>query len=376
MPNSSTESVENQLLNYDGGEPGRARSTLIALLFALFLHLFLFWMVPARLFLLPLAVSVPEEIELELEIAPLEIPDPEQLRFVEVNPEAPENQPDRKDQYSSRSTQAADQSTKTSILEAPQVDGEVPSQKIIDGILEQPTALSSVVVAAAPAPSENRAPGEAVAGALARAAVPHLPTAEFIKQSELLETEDGSTPNNKDTEISSIDADRNTDGPIALHRNTVGAENQTVDSGAAPALTDAAKPIPQARPRLAPELLTGPIMQSLGSASRRGALSIDATFSDFGEYEQQFYAALQIGWYQEIEFYQPIDTASTVAVRFVMQADGTIDAIKVVQSNASELATLLCESALAKRSPFRSWTKEMIAVFGSERTLTVRFNYR
>lgn len=137
-----------------------------------------------------------------------------------------------------------------------------------------------------------------------------------------------------------------------------------------------AKPVPRARPRLNPELITGPLMNSRGSAARRGSLSLDASFSEFGEYEQQFYAALQLGWYQEIEFFQPIDTATSVLVRFVMSADGSIADVQVLQSNASTIATEICTTAISKRSPFRPWTREMIEVFGKQRTLTIRFNYR
>ena len=117
-------------------------------------------------------------------------------------------------------------------------------------------------------------------------------------------------------------------------------------------------------------------MRSHGSTSRRGSLAIDATFSEFGEYEQQFYAAVQTGWYQEIEFFQPIDTSTRVQVRFTLFADGRVENVKAVQTSASEIATFICETAITKRSPFRPWTKEMVQVFGQQRTLHVVFHYR
>ena len=134
--------------------------------------------------------------------------------------------------------------------------------------------------------------------------------------------------------------------------------------------------MPRARPTLSPDLIHGPVMRSEGSASRRGTLAIDATFSEFGEYEQQFYAALQAGWYQEIEFFQPIDTSTRVVVSFRITADGLIHDVELLHSTASEIATLICQTALTKRSPFRPWTKEMVKVFGQERTLEVVFHYR
>ena len=375
---SSANTPEPLLFQGDHAQPGRRRATVIGLLVALFVHLLLYLCLPEKFYPVPIAVSPADEIELELEMAAVEEPSPESLRFVEANPEVPENTPDRSDQYSYRSTQAADQSPEASILEAPKVDGEEPSQKIIDGELESAVVLPRVVVAGGASNAAVEAAAQAPGAPPALPEVPsapRLPTAEFIEQTELPEDPAGTSPLNRDTENAALEA-LPEDGPIALYQNTEAADTVEPGSGVDTAGIEETRIIPRVRPRLAPELLTGPIMQSLGSASRRGALSIDATFSEFGEYEQQFYAALQLGWYQEIEFHQPMDTASSVAVRFTMQADGTIHDIDVVQSNASPLATLLCESALAKRSPFRSWTKEMIAVFGTERTLTIRFNYR
>lgn len=370
---SSTGARNADLFKDHGGEPGGRQAAGIAFVVALLVHVLLYLLLPESFAPLPLALTRPEAVELELEIALAEQPEPEQLRFVEANPEVPENTPDRKDQYSFRDTQAADQSPEVSIMEAPKVDGEELSQKIIEGMLEQPVVFPSVVTAGAVSSpgGENNAPSaETAEAAVPLPVLPRLPVADFIRQSELPEDDAGSSPLGEDGETAAMREIRE-DAPVALYRSSVAGEfTETMADG-----NPTAKPVPKARPRLAPELLAGPIMKSHGSANRRGALSIDATFSEFGEYEQQFYAALQLGWYQEIEFHQPIDTASTVAVRFTMLSDGTIKEIKVMHSNASELAAYLCESALAKRSPFRAWTKEMIAVFGTERRLTVRFNY-
>ena len=117
-------------------------------------------------------------------------------------------------------------------------------------------------------------------------------------------------------------------------------------------------------------------MRSEGGTNRRGSLAIDATFSEFGEYEQQFYTALQAGWYQEIDFFQPIDTSVRVVVGFRITADGVIHDVEVLHTTAGSIATLICQTALTKRSPFRPWTREMVQVFGEERMLQVVFHYR
>lgn len=316
--------------------------------------------------------------ELEVTLVAPEALTPDDLRFVEVNPDAPENEPDREDQYSFRSQQAASENVSDSPLEAPEVDGETESQKIIQGSLEQPSPTPPGVYAPVAQPGEGEGTdGGKVGSQVAAPVAPSqpLPTPAFLQQDPVTEEGPGSRPDlpGKAQEVAT-----NTDpnAPIDVYRppqqqqpvvpTQVGDGNGGAD----------VKPMPRTRPRLAPELIMGPLMQSRGSTRLRGMLAIDATFSEFGEYQQQFYAALQAGWYQEIEFYQPIDTATRVAVRFTIQSDGVVRDVEVVHTTASEIATIICESAIIKRSPYRPWTKEMVQVFGKERTLTVSFNYR
>jgi membrane protein involved in colicin uptake len=136
------------------------------------------------------------------------------------------------------------------------------------------------------------------------------------------------------------------------------------------------RPAPMARPKLSSEITSGPIMQSTASANKFGAIALDASFSEFGEYEQQFYSALQVGWYNEVAFYKPLDTGTQVSISFILKSDGSIDSVTVLSSTAGLIATSICESAITKRSPFRPWTQDMIQVFGDQKELKVRFYYR
>lgn len=374
---SSDTDRKSYLFEQPSGE--RALAMLIALLVTLLVHYGVYLAVPEELWLRPAASAAAEPEEVELAFVEPEALPPELLRFVEASPEAPENEPDRQDQYSYRATQAADEATSDSPLEAPNVDGETDSQKILQGELAQvpPTPPGPVAPVVQPGQGPGTEGGEAGSQA---AAVPQpvqpAPAPDFLKQEA--ETEEG--PGSRlDVlgEAEEVFEDPDPNAPINVTRQPQPTElaEQVSEADGAGGAPDA-KPVPRARPRLNPELITGPLMNSRGSASRRGSLSLDASFSEFGEYEQQFYAALQIGWYQEIEFFQPLDTGASVMVRFLMRADGAIENVRVVQSNASTIATEICTTAISKRSPFRPWTREMIEVFGTERTLTVRFNYR
>lgn len=364
---------------FDSAGHDRRWGVWLALGITVFLHLGFVVLVPESLFIQPTTISNPNEEDVELEfIAPDKL-DPELLRFVEASPDAPENKPDRTDQYSYRSTQAASDVATDDLLEAPTINGEeVDSQKIIQGDLSEASMVPSTAIT-----QVNRGSGQGNEGgaraqtvAQSRPESQPMPAPDFIQQQPRVNEGLGS-------DLSQIGKGRavfeNTqpDAPINVTRRPaeVLAEeglNDADGGGGSQTVT----PQPRARPRLAPELLTGPLMKSRGSVANRGALSIDATFSEFGEYQQQFYAALQLGWYQEIEFFQPIDTGSSVAVRFTMYSDGRIDGVETVRSNASEIARVICETAITKRSPFRAWTQEMIEVFGNQRILTVRFRYR
>jgi hypothetical protein len=353
-------------------------STAAALLIALLLHVTVIVALPDT-FLMSDRSTGEEDNGLEVMLLPPEPITVDELKFVEANPEAPENEPDRKDQYSFRSQQAADESQKESLLEAPSIDGEEDSQKIVQGALEEPTPLSPGVYSTAVQPGEGEGTDGGKAGAQVAQVVPPsepLPAPDFIQQKPVTDDGPGSrleTPGVGEEVVE----DPVPDAPINLYKPQPQQQQQQQQQQAdGSGGTPNAKPVPRARPTLSPELIHGPVMRSEGSARRRGSIAIDATFSEFGEYEQQFYAALQAGWYQEIEFFQPIDTSTRVVVSFRITADGVIHDVKIQHSTASEIATLICQTALTKRSPFRPWTKEMVAVFGNERELQVAFHYR
>ncbi len=351
-------------------------ATVIALLATLLLHLAVVLVVPAEFMPINNDGAKQERVDEIYEVSLVEaVVEP---RFVEANPEAPENEPDRTDQYSYRAQQAADESPLEDALNQPHVAGEEDSQKILQGSLEQVPPVEAGIYTPASRPGEGEGDQGGKIGQPTEIAVPVpsqlLPAPNFIQQDSVAEEGPGSR-SDLVGQAQEVFKEPDPDAPIDVYRPQPVTELvQQVGDGAGGA--PETQPTPRARPRLAPELITGPLMRSQGSASRRGAVAIDSTFSEFGEYEQQFYAAIQTGWYQEIEFFQPIDTATRVQVRFTIHADGRVENVKAVQTTASEIATFICETAITKRSPFRPWTKEMVQVFGQQRTLNVVFHYR
>jgi hypothetical protein len=352
--------------------------TLLALLATIVVHLSLVFMLPNEL--MPLQHVGDEDTSTEVETYEINLVDSVEPHYVEANPDVPENEPDRTDQYSFRSQQAADESPLSDELDQPKVDGEEDSQKVVQGSLEQAAPIEPGVYSPNQQPGEGEGDEGGKLGSPDQVAMPTptsvLPAPDFIQQDPV--SEEG--PGSQSTfvgEAEEVFENQAPEVPIDVYRSQATVEQsaqQQIGDGSGGAVS--AKPIPRARPRLAPELITGPLMRSQSSASRRGSLSLDATFSEFGEYEQQFYAAVQTGWYQEIEFFQPIDTATRVHIRFVLHADGRVEDVHTVQSTASEIASFICETAITKRSPFRPWTQEMVKVFGEQRTLNLVFHYR
>ncbi|PXA03816.1 hypothetical protein DDZ13_09235 [Coraliomargarita sinensis] len=345
---------------------------MVAFGITLMVHLFVVLAIPERM--LPVHRETREK---EAVIYEIDLAEPEDMRYVEANPEVPENEPDRTEQYSFRAQQAADESPLTESSNQPKVDGEVDSLKVVQGQLQQTPPVPPGVYSPRAKPGEGEGVEGGRQGAESQqqvAPAQPLPAPDFIRQKPVDEEGPGSSVD-LTADAQKVFEQPEPDASINVYRPPAQV-NPQVQPGDGDGGAVEARPMPRERPRLAPELITGPLLKSKSSVSKRGDLAIDATFSEFGEYEQQFYAAIQTGWYQEIEFFQPIDTSTRVHVRFRLKADGKVDKVEAVKSTASKIATVICETAISKRSPFRPWTEEMVKVFGKERWINVVFNYR
>ena len=304
-----------------------------------------------------LAMVKPKTLELVLEP---EIIKPKDRRFAEANTDVPDNIPDEKQNYSYRNQQAAEENPfPLSQKNQPRVDGTEQSQKILEGQFKQ---------------TPNKAQ-QSINPIVQNPKVPETPVllpprgkaqAEFIKEAAI---DKMGAKGSKPFKDHSADTSGALEGAMHIYETKAQEQAESLPLNGVPTQ---AKP----RPRIDPKLLVGPLLQSTERASKRGKLAINACFSEFGEYEQQFYAAVVSAWYQDIDYYQPIDLEARVQVRFTMQADGTVTDVKATQSTATEIATIICENAISQRKKFRAWTKEMVEVYGENREMTVVFIYR
>ena len=296
------------------------------------------------------------------------------FRYVEVNPEVAENMPDKSKNYSFKNQQAADSLKSIQDSPIPYSEGTVEDTlKIVQGDLAQKEI------------SINSGDFKYTKRTMKYPSVPQ-PSAKAKR----LEVSNKSDPIDKPIPMSGTGSSlvKTTDLELSSQSSVTGSEERIIPltrdfskyagiNDNTPAQeTKTNRPIPMTRPKLATNITEAPLMRSYTSAHRIGAVALDATFSKFGEYEKQFYAALQLGWFNEVEFFKPMDSGTVVQVAFILKSNGTIEAIKVIGTNASFLATTICENAIRKRSPFRPWTEEMVQVFGEKKELKVKFYYR
>ena len=337
----------------------RYRGYCVALICAMLIHglgLFLFQSGWLKVHRMPDLLEEEKPLVLELNL----------IQYVEINPEVEENEPDRSELYSFRNQQASDWVELNEVADVPYVKGtQVDSIKIVEGFDEE---LAS----------------EQKSGVYELFGKSNKPLEEQEVLSEVvvtpLQTPSDIRPSKKDIELSSNGVGVLDEVPkewdeapvkqwIPLTLNTM---NEMNSEGEVKPLD---VPLPKLRPRVSAELIEGPLMDSDASSLKRGAIAIDALFSEFGAYEKQFYAALQRGWHNEIDYHKPLDSGTTVLVIFVLKSSGVIDSVRAVESNASVVATLICENALKNLSPFRTWTREMVQLFGREKEFKIRFHY-
>lgn len=285
-------------------------------------------------------LAEPENVVIPEALLPEEFRKKKKPEFVPVNPNAPEEIPNPTDNHSAVNQRAAQENPDpTTRSRKPGNDGESEdsrgiAEKVVPRELLPESARMTRVAAKQknPEPSEKEKTKPADAGA----AKPH---------------------------------------GVALPESAAGTV--AVGSLPEPEKTKAvAIPDPQERPRIAPppglKTLT---MKSNTATNEVGAVSLDAQFSEFGEYTQRMLEAIQAAWYVTCER-SSVHSRGSVVVRFTLCSDGTIKSTEILHSSASELATYACRDAIESRAPYEAWREEMVALFGEEQTTTISFYYR
>jgi hypothetical protein len=297
-----------------------------------------------------------------------ETPPPQPKRFVEVNPDAPENDPGKTDSFGARNQQSAQPEPGKDHNDRPMTKGEVEdSTAIVTGSHER--AYESLP--AAGANGQNGTGMQAVvigATAQPKAEAP-LPGFEKITgdNPEGLGTAIGTTPGDKP------DIDKKTEGKADGTEKAL--LSVATNGGGVPG--SPGRPAPRPRPKLQnvrPAVLAN---QPL-STDNVGVIGVDAKFSEFGDYLQELVETIDAQWHKLVDHmttYPP--SRSVVTVHFKLNSQGDISQIIEVlgEDKAGRIATYICLDAIRARAPYRPWTKEMVAVLGTEQEITFGFYY-
>jgi len=303
--------------------------------------------------------------EFNFELTPPE-PEPKQpdpFKFVETNPDAPENTPDKTNNYSNRNQQSAqkEKPPETDPENRPSVKGQDDiknDSSIVSGDMARPqdgaavTAMQNAVENATPQAAQQ-----------ARAEQVPLQGTEKIDG----KSEDGVGSNISQSQSPSNQAEKFLEGAKNGKSPTGGlTESPQVEES---------RPKPKARPRLT-QARPNILQNRLAGTQNIGILGIDARWSEYGEYMQEFIEIVQASWYSILDESRIAPKSGThVFVTFTLNSDGEVS-IVTTEETAGKQGVYACTNALTVRQPYRKWTEQMIAVLGKQQTMTFSFYYQ
>lgn len=357
-PRPSRLSAEHYGFGSDPRQQNR-RSIAVGVTATIVVHLLLAFL-PASVFRVELEPPPPEPESFEIELTePVETPpEPDRPRYVETNPNAPENEPDETANESDRNQQPANEVTPEELSpdRTPAREGEedVESNKIVDGSLEP------MVPATPPAPASEPAPEV-------------LPTLPGARQ-PLAGPEDdlGEDPENLGTSKAPPVEDPE---PVEEPIDEEPGEDVPPQPHVPPAAEVTPRPTPAPRPRVV-RTPPGPVRRQDLGVSQTGYIGVDARFSQFGEYMARMIEAVSQRWHELHASRAYSERGTMVVIRFTLTRDGNIRDMETVHSTARTVGEFLCRSALEQGQSYGPWTEEMVRELGDEDVVTFRFYYR
>ena len=348
------------------------RSTTIGIAAVLLVHLLLLILGPRvlRFEVLPLqhrphAAGKQYNIELSPDSSLKAVekqPDP--ARFVETNPEAPENTPDKTINFAAQNQQVAQEKpTADGKSDRPATEGkkDFESNQIVSGRLTTPLEnLAAIPPSPQPNSTEQTPPVQ-------QQRAEQNPLAGFEKK-------EGENKDAVGTNLAPQLANAK-----AIPEKIEGATDVPLIDG----LT-AVRPVidpkrPQPRPQLAKTVQARPaiLADNPMGTSKFGKIAVDAKWSEYGQYLNRMIETVQFEWERIIINWNANPSAgNSVTVKFVMNDEGRISQIVSVDSTANETATRACVSAITERAPYGEWPEDMRAVLGNKQEMTFTFYYQ
>jgi len=328
--------------------------------------------------------------EFQIELAPVVVPVPAppepprvQLpQFVEANPNAPDNAPDKTDLVAAQNQQVAQ------LLPTPKGQSDAPASKgdpstdstvLVDGHHSE-SRPASVQVQTPPALKPQPPPSPAQADEPTKSAAAETPAQEAARraQSPLPGSEkfQGDNPTGYGTQVAPA-------APVVssiVTERVEGTVDAKTDTGARTGLyykVDAKRP--QSRPTLSPSIARGrasPLANRTLGTDNIGAVAYNAKWSAYGEYMQKFIETVDSQWQRILEQSNITPPSGTkVTVVFRLDAKGEVPEIVKVSGGGGRSAQDACVSAIVARAPYGAWPADMIGVLGQSQEITFSFFY-
>lgn len=355
-------------------DPDR-RSVQIGIGATVLIHLLLFAVLPDKMDNDLVGSFVPEHratggSSFNIEITPeefLDIKAPEKpsapTKFVETNPDVPDNEPDRTDNFGAQNQQAAqEQKAKETGGDRPEMEGrtDIESTQVVTGNLTEQQ----------PVPPLPPVP-----------VTPEAQTAE--KESQMMQREQNPLPGFEKYVGESKDAYGSNIAKIAPHPEDVkekveGDPNAPANAqGTGQQAASINRLQPRPRPILERRVRPALFAENRIGTSNIGPAAVDARWSNYGTYLQKMIEAVQMAWdkinLQSKTFPAP---GSIVTVKFVLNSEGSIARILSVSGGMSGAqAEGGCVAAITSPSPYGAWSDDMVAVLGQEQEMTFAFYY-
>jgi hypothetical protein len=286
-------------------------------------------------------------------------------RFVEVNPDVPDNDPGETDNYGARNQQAAQPVPGDDRSERPKTTGEAKeSTAIVTGIRQPPPEPM-------PQPGANGQNGAGMTAVVIGSpgqpkATEPLPGFEKII---------GDNPDGIGTNIGKQPGGKPEDEkPQSGKSDGAGSAPQVVavSGGGVPGVPG--RPAPRPRPKLQNVRPTILANQPL-SASNAGTTAVNSRLSEAGVWWDEFISTVDAQFQklaEEMSTRPP--SRSTVVIRFMVTKDGEVRILDIDgEATAGRVAALTCLDAIRARAPYRPWTQDMINMFGEEEEVTFSF---
>ena len=283
------------------------------------------------------------------------------FNFVETNPDAPDNTPDKTNNFSNRNQQSAqpEPAKEKDPENRPSVKGqdEIKSDAIVSGN-KAPPQLGGP---STPDTTKNDARDQQEQAA--RAAL--VPLAGFEKV-------EGPSPDGVASNVSIAKLPTN-----RADQSVEGAPDAKDPTGALVALPQMTRAQPKERPRLQNSARSTILTNRATGTTNVKPLGYDARWSEYGEYLAELIEIVDTKWHSILEDSRVSPPrGSHVIVTFRINSKGETQITKVEDADAGKQGVFSCQNAITYPQPYRKWTEQMIAVLGDSQEITFGFYYQ